>query len=504
LLLRRLPAAIGLFGALLAAQEPAAPTPPVLAIVGGTVHPVSGPALQDGVVVITGDRITAVGSKADVAIPAGAKVLTFANAHVYPGLVDALTDAYTDTATRGDGSLDPGTALKDTLRRRGDRDDDLVQAGITTAFVGNRGPSSSRGIGAVVRPSRDSFALFPGREAAALQMRGTNGPGPSHALQRQQLFDGIANQFDGLEAYKKSFEDHKAAAEKYQKEYEDYLGYFRKKKDAEDKSKGGDRPADAPAAGQAGAPGPRGGRRGGGQGNAQPPSGTPPVNPPATPPGGVPTGAQGPPQNPAADAKPEDKPPAKPQFPKEPPRDPAKETLQQVLDGALSLRLEVHRPDEIRAALAMAKEKKVPTLVLEQAYGSGNLGRELADAGVAVVLTEVLPGSLPKEYDTFDTTALPGQLQRAGVVFAIASGCAHRAAALPLIAAAAVGQGLDADAALRALTLSPAEILGVAKDTGSLQPGKLGDVLVCDRPLFASDCRVLAVFAAGQSQYEAK
>jgi imidazolonepropionase-like amidohydrolase len=89
-------------------------------------------------------------------------------------------------------------------------------------------------------------------------------------------------------------------------------------------------------------------------------------------------------------------------------------------------------------------------------------------------------------------------------LFAIASGSAHRAAALPLIAAAAVGDGLDADAALRALTLSAAEILGVAKDTGSLQPGKLGDVLVCDRPLFASDSRVLAVFAAGQSQYEGK
>ena len=70
------------------------------------------------------------------------------------------------------------------------------------------------------------------------------------------------------------------------------------------------------------------------------------------------------------------------------------------------------------------------------------------------------------------------------------------------MAATAVGNGLDASAALRAITLTPAEILGVQKDVGSLQQGKLADLLICDRPLLQSDCRVLAVWSAGAVQYE--
>jgi imidazolonepropionase-like amidohydrolase len=73
-----------------------------------------------------------------------------------------------------------------------------------------------------------------------------------------------------------------------------------------------------------------------------------------------------------------------------------------------------------------------------------------------------------------------------------------------MVAAAAVGAGLDRDQALRAITLTPAEILGIAQDTGSLQPGKLADVLVTDRPLFASDSRVLLVLARGRNEFEVK
>ena len=121
-----------------------------------------------------------------------------------------------------------------------------------------------------------------------------------------------------------------------------------------------------------------------------------------------------------------------------------------------------------------------------------------------MVLTEVLPNSMPELYKDFDPTALPAKLQAAGVPFAIASGGARRASLLPMMAAAAVGKGLDRDAALRAVTLTPAEILGVAKDTGSLQAGKFADLMVCDRPLFASDSRVLFVLGKGRTEYEVK
>ena len=68
----------------------------------------------------------------------------------------------------------------------------------------------------------------------------------------------------------------------------------------------------------------------------------------------------------------------------------------------------------------------------------------------------------------------------------------------------AVAGGLPPAEALRAITLTPAEILGVAKDTGSLQPGKYADVLVTDRPLFQTDSRVLLVLGKGNAEYEVK
>jgi imidazolonepropionase-like amidohydrolase len=154
--------------------------------------------------------------------------------------------------------------------------------------------------------------------------------------------------------------------------------------------------------------------------------------------------------------------------------------------------------------LALAADKKVPVLVLEQPFAAGGCAAELAKAGTSCVLTDVWPMTMPKPYEMFDMTTVPAALQARGVPFAIASGSGRRAGALAMMAACAISRGLDEAAALRSITLSAAEILGVQSDTGSLAQGKLGDVLVCDRPLFQSDCRVLAVLSAGKTQFEAK
>jgi len=59
------------------------------AITGATIHPVDGPAIEGGVVLIDGDRIAAVGN--DVTVPENAGVIDAAGLHVYPGLIDAGT-----------------------------------------------------------------------------------------------------------------------------------------------------------------------------------------------------------------------------------------------------------------------------------------------------------------------------------------------------------------------------------------------------------------------------
>ncbi|MFW6193184.1 MAG: amidohydrolase family protein [Gemmatimonadota bacterium] len=61
------------------------------ALVGGTVHPVSGPSIENGVVVVENGWITAVGAEGEVQVPEGAETHDVSGRHVYPGLIDANT-----------------------------------------------------------------------------------------------------------------------------------------------------------------------------------------------------------------------------------------------------------------------------------------------------------------------------------------------------------------------------------------------------------------------------
>jgi imidazolonepropionase-like amidohydrolase len=63
--------------------------PGLYAITGATIHPVDGPAIEGGVVVIDGERITAVGK--DITVPENVGVIDATGLHVYPGLIDAGT-----------------------------------------------------------------------------------------------------------------------------------------------------------------------------------------------------------------------------------------------------------------------------------------------------------------------------------------------------------------------------------------------------------------------------
>ncbi len=519
-----------------------------IVIEAGTVHPVAGPDIENGVVVIRGDRIVAIGKKGEVEVPPNATVRQFPTGHVYPGLIDAATDAFTDQSLRGDGSTDGGTAFIDDLRRQYTRSDELVEAGITTAYVTVRSPAMVRGQGAIVRPRKDGFEPWAGKERAALQMRMTEGGGPSHPLQRQQQLQAADALFEGLEDFRKARTDHDDAVKKYDKEFAEYLAFHQKKKDGDKKPE--DKPAEAPKAGEPAAPAPQGppreGRPAGGRGNrgggGEPPKIEPPKTPespqaPETPesptaaeletalltllatlpqdpvkqdppkteppkPAGPPPAPGAAPGAPAAEKK--DEGPKRPTWPKPPARDPQREALLAVIDGELPLRVEAHRADELRAALRLQRERQIPVLVLEQAYGAAPLANDIARQGVSVVLTEGLPVPFDPPYDSFEPAKLPAKLHAAGVPFAIASGRSQQTTMLPLLAAAAVGGGLPRDAALRAITLTPAEILGIAQDTGSLQAGKFADVIVCDRPLFSTDGRILLVLAKGRTEFEVK
>src|SRR5262249_17914942 len=85
-----------------------------------------------------------------------------------------------------------------------------------------------------------------------------------------------------------------------------------------------------------------------------------------------------------------------------------------------------------------------------------------------------------RQWDAYDSTySAAAVLNKAGVRFAISDNGrdASNARNLPFHAGAAVAFGLPHDVGLRSVTLSAAEILGVADRLGSLDPGKGGDLL---------------------------
>ncbi|MDQ3280867.1 MAG: amidohydrolase family protein [Acidobacteriota bacterium] len=92
----------------------------------------------------------------------------------------------------------------------------------------------------------------------------------------------------------------------------------------------------------------------------------------------------------------------------------------------------------------------------------------------------------------------PAALAKSGATFALVSGDAKTGDFVPGVRKA-VENGLSADDALRAVTITPARIFGVDRQLGSLERGKIANVVISDKPLFDNkDARVTRVFVDGR------
>jgi imidazolonepropionase-like amidohydrolase len=92
----------------------------------------------------------------------------------------------------------------------------------------------------------------------------------------------------------------------------------------------------------------------------------------------------------------------------------------------------------------------------------------------------------------------PAALAKAGVKFAFYSGGITAPKDILKAAKKSIDAGLPADAALRALTLSPAEIVGVADRLGSIENGKIANLVVADGDLFEEKTKIKMVFVDGR------
>lgn len=384
---------------------------PVIAIRGATVHTASGPVIEKGTVVVRDGLIEAVG--ASTAIPADAWVYEAPGLHVYPGLIDALSNwglagrlpAPSNEPARGPADRPSNASwlhAQDLLNPADRAVSSARDAGFTTAVIF---PTAGifGGQGAVVN--------LAGEKAGSMTVAGSVAQYHSFATRGFSSFPGSLM---GVIAYLRQV-------------YLDADAYRAEK-----------------AAYQAN---PRGLRR--------------------------------------------------PEYDR---------ALEGVLDSPRIL-LPAASRKEIDRMLAFGVELKRP-VILYGGHDSAGMASKLAAAKVPLLVDLKWPrrdsNADPEAEESLrvlelreQAPAAPAALSKAGVRFAFYSGGVERAADLRAAVKKTIDAGLDREAAVRALTLSAAEIYGVSDRLGSIEPGKIANLTVTDGDLFQSSSKIKFVVIDG-------
>jgi imidazolonepropionase-like amidohydrolase len=172
------------------------------------------------------------------------------------------------------------------------------------------------------------------------------------------------------------------------------------------------------------------------------------------------------------------------------------EALQPVLAGREPLVVEAHRAADIQLAIRLAREYGLK-LIISGGTEAWMVAEDLAAARVPVIV-KVL-NNLPQSFESLGATyENAARLRRAGVQVAITSGETWKAYTLRQEAGNAVAYGLPWTEAFRAVTLYPAQIWGVADRYGSLDVGKVANVVVWSGDPLELLTRVEHVFIRGQ------
>jgi Amidohydrolase family len=163
---------------------------------------------------------------------------------------------------------------------------------------------------------------------------------------------------------------------------------------------------------------------------------------------------------------------------------------------------------ELRRALVLVDRWKVPGAIVgaQMAY---EVSDELAAKKLPVLVSLKWPEA-EKDADPDDVPTLralrlrdkapssPAALAKAGVKFAFTSDGITSPTEILKAVKKSVDAGLTPDAAVRALTLSPAEIFGVADRTGSIEKGKIANLVVTDGDLFGEKTKIKMIFVDGK------
>ena len=399
----------------------------VVAIKAGIIIPVTSPPIENGVVLIRGGKIEAVGK--EVQIPQGAEIIDATDKVVIPGLIDAFT-TLAEKARDDEESVTPAIRAKDAFDFFADYRR-MLAGGVTTVYISPGQRRLISGLGAVVKLAGDSVSQRVLTDAAALRI--TLGelpkrppeifkppipPGPNAPIlpvEKQLPTTRMAE----LALLRQLF----TQAKQYQKQ-----------------------------------------------------------RPPRTDP---------PPRLAAGDAG----------------ADPKIEALLPALEAKLPVRINCQTAQDIHNAIRLAQEFNL-RLVLEGATEAYKVVDEVKQCNAPVVVSGVIePGQAQiKDYDRDVALgrvnpANAAILAKAGVKLALSAATDQTVADLGFIAGYAVNQGLSPQTALAAITITPAEILGVAERVGSIEKGKDADLVILTGELFNIESVVDTTLINGKVVY---
>jgi imidazolonepropionase-like amidohydrolase len=179
------------------------------------------------------------------------------------------------------------------------------------------------------------------------------------------------------------------------------------------------------------------------------------------------------------------------------------EALAPIVEGRMLLMIEANRVDEIDAALALARDYRLKLAI------SGGAEAWLAADRLAAARVTVLTGAMNNIPDSFSTLNQRQEnaalLRKAGVQVVITGGgdvSRYNARNIKYEAGNAVAYGMSWDDALRAVTLTPAELFGLSDRIGSLQTGRDANLVLWSGDPFEFSTQVERVFIRGREVKE--
>ncbi len=178
-------------------------------------------------------------------------------------------------------------------------------------------------------------------------------------------------------------------------------------------------------------------------------------------------------------------------------RDLKLEAMIPVLERKLPVAVSASRASAIHDAIAFAEKQNIKIVIL-QPREITQVAAELKSKNIPVIFGRVLalPSTEDSPYD--EAFTLPAEAYKAGVKFAFGTFSNEFVRNLPYQAATAVAFGLPYDEALKAVTINPAEIWGAAGQVGSVEKGKIADLVVTDGDLLEIQTQVKHLFIKGK------